>query len=52
MVIAIDCVCRQKFCVSCRMPEAHSCKYDYKSEWKKHLEEKNPVVVAEKMSTI
>jgi len=52
MIFAIDCVCKHKFCVSCRLPEAHNCKYDYTSEWKQALEKRNPVVVSEKVNKI
>lgn len=46
------CKCAGIFCTNHRFPDSHQCTFDHKEQWKKSLEEKNPQVVAEKISKI
>lgn len=47
-----NCRCGKIFCGQHRYSEAHNCKYDYKSEGKKILEQSNPLVIAKKLDKI
>lgn len=47
-----NCRCGMIFCGQHRYSEAHNCKYDYKSEGKKILEQANPLVIAKKLDKI
>ena len=40
----MECRCGKKFCALHRLPEEHNCTFDYKTEGKKLLKQKNPVV--------
>ena len=53
-LIPFTCKCNleYKLCKLCRMPESHSCTYDFKTEQRKQLEKDNPVVVGDKMEKI
>jgi len=44
--------CGGIFCGVHRNAEAHSCRFDYKTEGRLLLEQNNPVVAAEKLSKI
>jgi hypothetical protein len=46
------CKCAGIFCTKHRFPDSHGCTFDHKEHWKKSLEQKNPQVVAEKISKI
>ena len=46
------CKCAGVFCTKHRFPDSHGCTFDHKEQWKKSLEQKNPQVVAEKISKI
>lgn len=45
-----NCRCGRIFCSQHRYSETHDCKYDYKSEGRKLLEQQNPLVTATKLS--
>lgn len=47
-----NCRCGKIFCGQHRYSETHNCKYDYKSEGKKLIEQANPLVVAKKLDKI
>ena len=53
-LIPFTCKCNleYKLCKLCRMPESHSCIYDFKTEQRKQLEKDNPVVIGMKMEKI
>lgn len=52
-VITFDCKCEYKtLCKNCFHPEKHSCKVNYHNLYKKELNDKNPVVIGEKMEKI
>jgi AN1-type zinc finger and ubiquitin domain-containing protein 1 len=53
-LIPFTCKCNPeyKLCNKCRMPESHSCKYDFKTEQRKQLEKDNPVVIGMKIEKI
>jgi predicted nucleic acid binding AN1-type Zn finger protein len=44
--------CKNRFCMSHRLPEAHACTFDFKEEGKKLLEARNPVVTGSKLDKI
>lgn len=46
------CKCSGIFCTNHRFPDSHQCTFNHKEQWKKSLEEKNPQIVAEKISKI
>lgn len=45
-----DCKCEGVFCSSHRFAKDHSCSFDYRERAKKDLSDKNPAVVADKLS--
>ncbi|RDD47411.1 AN1-type zinc finger protein 4 [Trichoplax sp. H2] len=47
-----DCRCGRVFCSRHRYAEVHNCSFDYKSDGRKILEEKNPTVTAPKLPKI
>lgn len=51
-VIGYDCKCDNIFCTKCRLPEDHSCIFDFKSEGKKRLGDSLVKVIAEKITKI
>lgn len=53
-IVPFTCKCNPeyKLCTKCRMPEFHSCNYDFKTEQRKQLEKDNPVVIGDKMDKI
>ena len=48
----IECRCNYVFCMTHRDPESHNCTFDYKELGKEELREKNPQVIADKISRI
>jgi len=44
--------CGGNFCSVHRNAEAHGCRFDYKTEGRRLLEQNNPVVAAEKLPKI
>lgn len=51
-IIMVTCSCKKSYCLECRLPEVHSCKYDYVEKGKLKLLKDNPIVVAEKVIKI
>lgn len=51
-ILLFDCHCNYVFCIRHRMPEDHSCSYDYKKEGKKMLEQNNPKITFQKLEKI
>lgn len=51
-IILVPCKCSEQFCLHCRQPEDHNCKFDYSEHWKQKLTKDNPSVVGEKVSKI
>jgi hypothetical protein len=52
LTFGFDCKCGILFCIKCRMPEVHGCKFDYKEEAAKILEKQNPKISGEKLDKI
>ncbi|KAM0023745.1 putative transcription regulator A20-like family [Helianthus debilis subsp. tardiflorus] len=50
-LIGFGCRCGQSFCGLHRMPEEHTCKFDFKAAGRAVLEKENPVCVADKLET-
>ena len=48
-VMGYACRCGYTFCKSHRLPEDHTCAFDYSTKGKEILKEKNPLVTASKM---
>lgn len=46
---AFPCKCKNMYCKTHSQPENHSCVFDYKSENKKNIETKNPVILPSKL---
>lgn len=44
-----ECLCKGTFCVSCRLPEVHTCTHDRSAEDKAKLEATLVKVVGDKM---
>lgn len=47
-----DCRCGDKFCSQHRYSEVHGCKFDYKTEGRRLIEQANPLVLAPKLPKI
>lgn len=50
--ITIECRCEKSFCLKCKSPEDHDCKFDYKKSGKEKIKKNNPTVVKEKIEKI
>lgn len=46
------CKCKERYCMSHRMPEDHACSFDYKAAGKSQLEQSNPKVIGQKFDRI
>jgi predicted nucleic acid binding AN1-type Zn finger protein len=46
------CKCKERYCMSHRMPEDHACSFDYKAAGKSLLEQSNPKVIGQKFDRI
>jgi len=46
----VTCKCGKTFCLKHRHSFNHNCTYDYKLEGRKEIEEKNPRIVADKIT--
>lgn len=52
-VIPYNCNCGyNNLCSKCRLPEEHSCSFDFKSAAKEKLIKENPVVIKSKVDKI
>ena len=47
-----ECKCKQVFCLGCRMPEDHSCEFDFQQLGKTDIAKSNPLISGEKMNKI
>lgn len=47
-----QCKCSELFCTKHKYPDMHSCKYDFKSEWREQLEKKNPNATLPKIDKV
>lgn len=47
-----ECKCKKAFCLACRMPEDHSCDFDFQNLGKVDIAKSNPLVAGEKMNKI
>ncbi|XP_050394542.1 AN1-type zinc finger protein 4 [Patella vulgata] len=52
LATSYQCRCGDNFCATHRYAESHDCRFDYKTEGKKLLEQNNPVVNAPKLPKI
>tara|TARA_B100000676_G_C17302567_1_gene447897 strand:+ start:123 stop:323 length:201 start_codon:yes stop_codon:yes gene_type:complete len=48
----IVCKCRKKLCQRHFQPEAHDCQFDYKSQGKEELQQKNPLIEPQKIEKL
>ena len=48
-VMEFECTCKGTFCVTCRLPEVHTCTADKREENKAFLEQKLVKVVGNKL---
>ena len=46
------CKCKERYCMTHRMPEDHACSFDYKAAGKSLLEQSNPKVIGQKFDRI
>ena len=51
-LISFSCKCNKIFCIKCKDPDDHCCKFDYKSEYKDFLKLNNPTINPEKIEVI
>ena len=51
-LLDLECKCKNKYCLTHRLPENHNCTYDFKTEGKIAIEKNNPVVVNDKLIKI
>jgi len=52
-LMSFSCKCEYKIlCSNCRMPESHSCKYNFKKEGHIELSKQNPKIEAVKLIKI
>ena len=50
--IVIDCKCGLKVCLKCKVPEDHSCTFDYRLSAQYKLSINNPKIEAKKIEQI
>jgi len=51
-VLSYDCRCDNKFCVKCRLPESHTCTFNFKESGRNQLAQSLIHVVGEKIIKI
>jgi len=51
-IILVNCSCSDKFCITCRMPEAHNCSFDFLKQSREQLMKDNPQVIGTKIEKI
>jgi predicted nucleic acid binding AN1-type Zn finger protein len=44
--------CSARFCVQHRLPELHSCPFDYRDEGRANLTKQNPRIIGDKLDRI
>jgi len=52
LMIPFKCRCEKQYCIKHRMPESHSCSFNYKESFLKELTDKNPKIEAPKIDII
>ncbi len=52
VLVPMNCMCNQQFCIKCRSPESHACTFDFLTYSKEHLEKNNPLIVSKKIDKI
>ena len=48
-LIPFSCKCENFFCSKCRMPENHTCTFNWKQNYKEKLEKENQKIIAIKL---
>jgi len=51
-IICYKCRCSNNYCIKCRMPESHNCKFDYKEFGKNILNNNLPKIIGDKIIKI
>lgn len=51
-LVHAKCKCEKIFCLKCRMPEDHSCEFNFQEYGKQVIQKQNPIVIAEKVKNI
>lgn len=51
-VMSFDCKCGLSYCSKHRLPSDHECKYDFKKEGRRRIQETNPKIVSLKVESI
>lgn len=51
-IMCFDCKCGSAYCPKHRLPSDHECKYDFKSEGRKRIQETNPKIISLKVEII
>jgi predicted nucleic acid binding AN1-type Zn finger protein len=52
VLVPMNCMCNQQFCIKHRSPELHACTFDYFTHSKEQLEKHNPLVISKKIDKI
>jgi predicted nucleic acid binding AN1-type Zn finger protein len=52
VLIPMNCMCNQQFCIKCRSPEIHACTFNYFAHSKEQLEKHNPLITPKKIDKI
>ena len=52
LLIPMKCKCEKSFCIKCRMPESHSCEFNFQEYGKQLVKKQNPVVIGEKIEKV
>ena len=50
-LINFKCKCSNIYCIKCKIPELHQCKFNYKEEQQKILEKLNPHMNGKKLES-
>ncbi len=52
-IVSYTCKCTfQNLCMKCRLPENHSCKFDFKKDGREQLSKQMPLIVNSKIDKI
>lgn len=51
-LVLVDCHCKRMFCITHRMPEDHSCNFNYKEYGRSTITLLNPKISSEKFEKI
>jgi hypothetical protein len=50
--VLIECKCGSKVCLKCKIPETHSCAFDFRLSAQYKLAINNPTIIAKKLEQI